>query len=106
MDVPNKTMAATLKQFQWSLYLIQASRMRSTYDSMAAASELQAASHQERRQRSGVPHFGPMMWLGSHLSMGRCEGLSIELQQSHSAVCVCNSDQRQTSKSQVSPILA
>jgi len=25
---------------------------------------------------------------------------------SHSAICVCNSDQRQTSKSQVSPILA
>jgi len=61
MDVPNKTMAATLKQFQWSLYLIQASRMRSTYDSMAAASELQAASHQERRQQSSVPHFGPTM---------------------------------------------
>ncbi len=78
MDVPSKTIAATLKPFQWSLCLIQASRMRSTYDSMAAPSELQAASHQEGRQQSSVPHFGPTMWLGSHLSMGRCEGLSME----------------------------
>ncbi|KAL0018363.1 hypothetical protein WJX77_000002 [Trebouxia sp. C0004] len=49
----------------------KASRMRSTYDSMAAPSELQAASHQERRQQSSVPHAGPTMWLGRQTSMSQ-----------------------------------
>ena len=100
MDVPNKTIAATLKPFQWLLCLIQASRMRSTYDSMAAPSKQQVIKKGDSSQvylilvqRCGLEAIS--QWV----AVRAC-------QWSHSAVCVCNSDQRQTSMSQVSPILA
>lgn len=69
---------------------------------MTAWLQHQSCKQQVRPQQSSVPHFGPTMWLGSHLSRGRCEGLSM---QPFSYLCVQLISEPKNNN-QVSPILA